>query len=420
MKLDVGKSKAIAEISESILLLCLVIAIINPDGVGVLNPGVSSIIWGYCQYVAGAICGFLFLVHFFRKRKVTWVGCFILIFLLLTLLFTFLKGASLHSWYINYSNAMFMCFLFETYQEKLPKLIKTVLLYLTVLLCVNFICMILYPNGMYKTVTLNYTLNWFLGYKSSLQYYVLPALVLGWIDSHYSGHNIKFGILLFICIVETIISQNMMMLLCLVLMIIIYVLRLYKRNKIFNGGTYVSIGVLINLSIVFFSTVIAQSDWGKRFFDFIGKDGNLSGRANIIWPRAFIYIKENLWFGYGVLSSERHVNMLGMPAAIHAHNQILEIILTGGLVLLIVFFIILIVSGVKMMKYRNLVVTQILGLSVFIILVMVSFEVFTRGCGAGIWLIFLLAGVSKQVDTQYTLKYEKKKKFLKKLKFTWG
>lgn len=82
----------------------------------------------------------------------------------------------------------------------------------------------------------------------------------------------------------------------------------------------------------------------QEFLDFLGKEITLTGRT-FIWASAFKKIHASPIMGYGY----------GEPAFNHyvAHNQILELLVNGGVVLLMIFYAIYIYIGIQEHRFSN-------------------------------------------------------------------
>ena len=88
----------------------------------------------------------------------------------------------------------------------------------------------------------------------------------------------------------------------------------------------------------------------------------------------------------------------GFKAAIHAHNQFLEIFFIGGIVLFIAYLVFLWILCKRLMKHRDFCSSRILSTCVLALLVMTIVEVFTRGIAAGIWCMLILCYYCGNLD----------------------
>ena len=407
-----------------VFILLIVFLIIIPDGLVNISNTVYNLCYVYGYYLVLAIIIIFLLIKKKRKYSFFFPKCLFSSFLFLigTVLITILHGSGFGNW-INFFSILLITFLLTISQkERLDRLMITFLFVLEFWIYVNFLLMIIYPSGMYYLESNNVYQNWILGYKSSLYYYVLPALCFGWVNKEYRGQNIRFYFLLAVSTIETVIVENTMLIVGILLFFVFTFFKIINIKKICNVKNYF-IGILLANTIFLFSlTWFVSTDIGEFFFYITGKNATISRRASIIWPITFKYIKEHPIIGSGMLSSTERVEIYnGVKAAIHSHNQILEIIFIGGFFLLVLYILMHITIGKKLTENQNLATSKVLSLTVFILYIMMVVEVFTRRIAAGIWLVLFLSCMCgelhkqliKRKDCQYfaqeSNKYQRKK-----------
>ena len=110
-----------------------------------------------------------------------------------------------------------------------------------------------------------------------------------------------------------------------------------RRIPYFTGNIATNI-----LSIVLLTAGL--SPIFQEFLDFLGKEITLTGRI-YIWASALkkIHVAPIIGYGYGEPSFNHYV----------AHNQILELLVNGGAVLLIIFYVIYIYIGIRERRFSN-------------------------------------------------------------------
>lgn len=156
----------------------LIFPLIAPEGLTVLSPTLYKILYGYFRYISLSIIFIMFALVYINKKKKR-LDTFLVLFLFLVTVnvgITWLQHAATYACIVTYINAIAIVMLSDICENDLFELLNVIYAYLIVLLILNMICIIAYPNGMYKLLTAErYQDNWLLGYKSSLQYYILPA-----------------------------------------------------------------------------------------------------------------------------------------------------------------------------------------------------------------------------------------------------
>lgn len=259
--------------------------------------------------------------------------------------------------------------------------------------------MILVPGGMYLSKANNSWYCWILGYKSSIQYYIIPAICLSWLCMVYRGKKIQFFVLCLVSAYQAIFSQNAMLIAGLAGMLCIYLLRLFRYEKIFNMQMYLIAIFVVNIVYIFFTPLIISNSWVVGLLSFFGKNLTLSSRLSVILPNTVEAIGENWMIGHGVLPTQWRVTMYNsMKAAIHSHNQVLEVAFVGGIVLLAAYVLLNLVLQQKLMQHKRLESSKVFALSIFVFYIMMLVEIFTRSVGGPIWCVILLAYYCDRVD----------------------
>ncbi len=220
---------------------------------------------------------------------------------------------------------------------------------LTIFLIVNFISIILYPSGMYRTQEIGWEKNWFLGWKTILPLYIIPESALAFLFYHNTRK--KRHIIIFLLSVSqpfmegsagAVISAIVLLTGFLVSILNIAVARyFFNICSIFVGYTLASyLLVIVNIT----------EKMGKSLFVLFGKDGTLTSRTTVLWPINLQAFLNRPLFGYGYLKQENFINILGGH---RAHNIFLGILISSGTIGLIVFiaFILYLHKGTK--KYMG-------------------------------------------------------------------
>lgn len=388
-----------SEINWYCLFLLQAFPLVVPDGLFTISPFLYVVIYSYWQKLSFAtvIVEFLYLSK--QRKRVTALTAGILALFCYIGFLTFVQSGSLSTFFNNFSIMVFAVLLIDNKQYHLDRFACGLLMILKFWIYVNFMCMVLTPEGMYLAKANNSRLCWILGYKSSFQYYILPAICLSWLNMAYRGKKTQFYILCAICGYEAIFSKNTMLIIGLAVMLLVFLLRLFQYEKVFHVHNYMlAIGV-VNVVYICFVHHVLSWGWVQLLLLFFGKNLTLSNRLSLIMPKTLEAIRENWMFGLGVLPTEKRVAMYGyLKGAIHAHNQIAEFLFIGGVILLVAYILLNLQLSNKLMKYRELESAKILALSVFILYFMMVVEVFTRSVGGPIWCVLFLAYYCNKLD----------------------
>lgn len=393
---------------RKLLLFACVLPLIRPDGLATILAALDKGLYVYWKYCAIIIIMFRFYLYILKGGRLKSGSIVLLVFVGLTFLLTLLKGIEVTNWYHSFASCIAIICLTEVEHNRLDQLLRTSLLCLKVLIYLNFICMLLYPNGMYFSISNGYQLNWLLGYKSSFQYYLLPAVCFEWLTKCYHRNKVSSYLFLAICFAEVLLSQNAMLLAGLVILYVILIFRMYRFVKIFNFWIYCALALVFNVLFVSLTELVLNNGFiNYVIVTLLHKTLTLSTRASIIWPTTIQYIAKSPLFGYGVWSSDERISMYqNVAGAIHAHNQLLEVLFIGGIVLMSIYVTFHIIVGRKLSKFKHTFPVQVISAVLFILYIMTTFEIFLRQSGSFIWILYLFGLRCDEVDQQFKTHYQ--------------
>lgn len=247
--------------------------------------------------------------------------------------------------------------LYEIYSDKPVKLYENMYYIFELFIYINFITVLLFPNGMYSTGIIGETTeNWFLGFKNKHLIYFLPATGITLILCKLEKFNFRRILLLIVTIISALYIKSGTGLLCLsVLYIIVFVPFIRRNYKIFNMRTY-----LFATIIIFFAIPILRLQYLFSYIIVVilKKDINLTYRTNL-WDTALNVISQHPIMGWGEQSYDVKHQLYSSNSIISAHNQVLEYLYVGGVILIILYLIINIMIVKKTRKYAGFEATQI-------------------------------------------------------------
>lgn len=249
---------------------------------------------------------------------------------------------------------------------------------------INLITEILFPDGMFYTEgAFSSKLNWFLGYYNNHSNYYIPALLIGWLYNEYVGKSIRTLFMTLAIFISAALVWSGGTIAALSAMVIVY-LFLKNWTFIFNYYSYWLLHIIFLLSII----ILKMQD---RFIWLIngvlGKWNSIMSRI-AIWQKTLVLIHDKLFLGHGDVDSflraaEYHLGW----GAVHSHNMLMEILYEGGLIALITWLIIIIVSGKMIYKYRDLKESKIVATAFLGWCVATLVEPFTSSFLMGMFVI---------------------------------
>lgn len=274
--------------------------------------------------------------------------------------------------------------------ERNPKkFINVAVSILELMVLINFITIIFFPNGLYST--LYQKQNFFLGYDNRHIVFILPMLCLKSIyDYTFFGKLSKmFWFDTFISILTVYIRFSVTSVIGLLIFITyIIFLPILKNIKFINFKNTYMLNIFAFLGLVILRV---QEKFAYIIKILLKKDLTFTGRT-LIWDNTIKYIKRRPFFGYGVESYDIRGLKNNNLAAIFAHNQILEIIYQGGLILYVLYSYLMLIIYKKFKEYKDNNVIKIFSIYFLALFIMMLTEVYNNPT------IFMMYMIAANID----------------------
>lgn len=216
---------------------------------------------------------------------------------------------------------------------------------------INFVTVVLFPDGMYQVVvdwnewgSTSSSAYWILGYKNSHAFwYLLLELLaaLRWYCRPSANNRyVAYGCALVSVLASILVKSSTATIACLTGAIGIFGLVWFRNRTLFKrnwNGYWVLIGnfavnILLITGMTGFLSPIVQT--------LFGKDLTFSNRTRA-WAAALLSFLKKPIFGTGILTSEQAIETLGSLSYMQAHNEWLQCLWQGGIVLFIILLLIL-------------------------------------------------------------------------------
>lgn len=243
-----------------------------------------------------------------------------------------------------------LCVLFIICMEKSPLCLFESFNYALIYFFINLITVFLYPRGMYKTTL--YRQNWFLGYKNPQIRLILAFLCMFFLLSVIRNKKISIFnyIVLGLSILTAIKVKSINGIVGIVAWSILILLAVFVPiiYKIINLTT-VFWGYIAFMAFLFFVNI------PQLVFDIllrINKRKSFLGRYQL-WKKIIGWINKKMFLGYGYLSGTDFLAYTNKWWATHAHNWALNIMMLGGIVLLIIFSCAVLASAKDLNRYNG-------------------------------------------------------------------
>ena len=281
--------------------------------------------------------------------------------------------------------------------------------YLFLLAIVNFVCLILFPDGMYRGIAISrFRSNWFLGYKASFSLYLYPLYIMSLLNLIYCRRMVFSLMSVLLCLVE--LSLGGATAPFLALFIVGILLLLTKEKKVFIFKPTICVSIILMLNVFLINRLVLKLDFVRNFITGVLKKSLTFNGRNEIWDSTLIAIWKKPLLGYGVTSLEIRLGMYGTLQ--HAHNNLLEILYEGGIVWLVMFLLLMFFVSKNLERTIQLRSSRVLSLSLFGLLIMSSTEPLTHQFDALNWLLIVLCCMTTQIEKSYSTYSDDKSYYL--------
>ncbi len=376
--MEVKKSKIH---KRDIFYMMLFIPFFEPSYIG-HNISPLHMLFRLAAYASIFIIGIIYLSSVINHiRKISRPVIFIVIYSCILLFSTILNGGLVSTVIIEGVTLISLFMLSDIIlQRSVKEYISVLYPIFYVLVVVNFITMLLYPDGMYKYVMDGSYYwasnnNWFLGYENALIVFLLPTLVYAYISNMIKGTRLtQFNCILItiICIYTPIVRWKASTIVCFFFFFLMCILSILKlAPNIFNAWTYLIFNV-----VMFLILVIIGVQGGILAFvvENVLRKGDTLGVRTVIWGKAIELISQKPVLGYGYEATRVITDKLKYDST---HNQYLWILYRGGMAQFGAFAWIIYSISNRLYKKREHLVVKVVAITFCVIMVMWQTEAIT-------------------------------------------
>ena len=351
--------------------LFLLIPLFKPICLTIVYPKINTL-FNYYLVVSSSIILLIYILN----CKVNKNTLYMIMFFMILLLSTYMNNGNIYGCFLCAIKSLSISFLIDYGLSKNGKslLIAFEILF-SLLIYINFISLIIYPDGMYVSSISGYAHNWFLGFKNIHILYILPAILMSYINCYMDKKNcsIRTIILLIVSIISIIKvwSATGIVGISLALIYILFNKKIISI-KLFNLKNY-----LIGVISIFMCVVVfrVQNIFRYLIVDILKKDLTFTGRT-YIWDYVIKYIQKRPIIGYGMEYSDIRFNKGINFHSYHAHNIILEIIYKTGIIgLLLIIFVVKDVIK-RLNEYKTEKISKILSFWILIYMIITLTEAY--------------------------------------------
>lgn len=390
-----GRIELLRECNERIIwyIPLIVLCVLTPASLTHFIPGLTYL----CFF-----CYFFLTIYLLLNKKII-VTPFIQLLLLFQLVFI-ISDILNYSTFFYHTRYLFInlfpCLYFTGCKNEKQKraYLYSVIVSLRYLLILQLLSKLFFPQGLYDNNLIYAIEQYFLENDNSAMPFVYLLVVLSvYFKRFYSDTSYKPFFDLFLCFVLTYVSWSGTGIITMFLLLFSIIISNYPLK--YNRSILVSL--LVVIAVLFYDIVVNEtSDIGmiRIISELLGKDISFSGRT-YIWQQALSIISVHPIIGSGTSELTRSILSLGGTSNMGAHNQILQIVMEGGL-LAAGALILLIIISIKINRkivddeYRKIIF--FLYLCICAILVGMQMEIYTSG-----WILIYILAISYTVNNRF-------------------
>lgn len=335
---------------------------------------------------------------FYRKYKPSKLAMMFLLYQVYVIGISFINGTDMANIHLVVSAMKLLAvvaLLDFAYTNNYKSVLKCMTVVLMIYVFWDAITVILYPDGLYKSEviwnewTTTYDTQWLYGNKNNrIMYYLLLLFLIENIREFTNSLAItviEFVTAVISCAVAVLTDANTSLIVLITALCGIYSNHckndqlLMRINAKLATVLYCIIEVLIILGVATFLGPLVEGLFGKNL--------TFSNRT-FAWQAAALLIVQKPLFGWGVLGNEETSALLGNLAYVNTHNQIIDTLLEGGVVLLFILIFIFIINIKRINNRMRVGENNYLVLYLLAILVEATFEVLFSA--KIVWILLIL------------------------------
>lgn len=245
--------------------------------------------------------------------------------------------------------------------------------YLLLICIIDLITIIIFPNGMYKDN--NYSINWFLGYKTARMVYSWALLFIhSYIEyKRPKNNNEKLSkstmVIYIICIYSAFKSHASAASTALLLYgILVYITNLGNKhtNKLYKFLSPKKL--LIYCGIIYYLVMSIESNPYIQNFviSVFNKSTTLSNRTGI-WENCFSFYMQSPIFGKGIFTTTEYIEISKYFLGTNAHNLLLTLLISGGAIgLSLYIYMFKVCMCRKIKKYTKRELSLVYAIAIFL------------------------------------------------------
>ena len=341
--------------------------------------------FGMIKYLENLLAAYSVIYVYNNRKKISGVSIVVLIYFTYFLLDTFLQGGGdIHTLISNAKIALFFIVTDVQFEKEKYDTVNIMWWFVFVFSLMNFCSLILFPNGLYRVETVwnewgtkTFASYWIFGFKNSHAFWYLLLEILSLFKWYLRPTKVNklltFGCAILAVGAQLLVRSSTATVACIVGAIGIWIAVSFERKNVsiksINSYLIVMVNYIIN-SLLAFGMATFLGPMVQTLFN---KDLTFSNRT-YAWMAAFSAFLKNPIHGTGILTSDSAKEILGSLSYMQAHNEWLQCLWQGGIILFIIVAVMFLAVANRINKITDSNLKVVANLFLVSIFVEMAFE----------------------------------------------
>lgn len=299
---------------------------------------------------------YLFSVKYKPSRFMILTICYFAYLIAITFIYHN-KAADVHLIISNLKIVFMLCAIEYLLKRTPDSTINIMFFILITFVLIDFASIVLFPNGLYQTEQIwnewssSQEAFWIYGNKNNRIYWYVLLSIITWLRYIFNNKS-KVMVLITsgISIVAMMLVKSSTATIVAILVSVGVFYLTYKKQTNLNMNSY---GILVIYVCITVLILLGSTSWLKPFVEgVLHKDMTFTGRSTA-WERVLLLIASKPVFGWGVIDSETATGLLKSIAFVNPHNQLLNCLWQGGIILVFILSLIMTTTAFNIAKTPN-------------------------------------------------------------------
>ena len=299
---------------------------------------------------------YLFSVKYKPSRFMILTICYFAYLIAITFIYHN-KAADVHLIISNFKIVFMLCAIEYLLKRTPDSTINIMFFILITFVLIDFASIVLFPNGLYQTEQIwnewssSQEAFWIYGNKNNRIYWYVLLSIITWLRYIFNNKS-KVMVLITsgISIVAMMLVKSSTATIVAILVSVGVFYLTYKKQTNLNMNSY---GILVIYVCITVLILLGSTSLLKPFVEgVLHKDMTFTGRSTA-WERVLLLIASKPVFGWGVIDSETATGLLKSIAFVNPHNQLLNCLWQGGIILVFILSLIMTTTAFNIAKTPN-------------------------------------------------------------------